>query len=172
MVMASQFESLFHPFVIMFTMPVTVIGVVLGLFLSGNNFNVVAFIGVIMLAGIVVNNGIVLIDYINVLRNEGLKRTEAILKAGPTRLRPILMTTLTTVLGMLPLAIGVGEGGELSAPMGVVVIGGLTTSTLLTLIFVPVVYSIFDDWGARLSRKRIKAKNLEVKSLEGNLILN
>ncbi|MGI6331716.1 MAG: efflux RND transporter permease subunit [Zhaonellaceae bacterium] len=167
MVMASQFESLFHPFVIMFTMPVTVIGVVLGLFLSGNNFNVVAFIGVIMLAGIVVNNGIVLIDYINVLRNEGLKRTEAILKAGPTRLRPILMTTLTTVLGMLPLALGVGEGGELSAPMGVVVIGGLTTSTLLTLIFVPVVYSIFDDWGARLSRKRIKAEKLEVKSLEG-----
>jgi len=151
----------------MFSMPVTIIGVVLGLVISGRNFNVVAFIGVIMLAGIVVNNAIVLIDYINVLRSRGFNRTEAILKAGPTRLRPILMTTLTTVLGMLPLALGLGEGGELGAPIGVVVIGGLTTSTLLTLIFVPVVYSIFDDWGARLSRRRIKGENLEVKSIEG-----
>jgi HAE1 family hydrophobic/amphiphilic exporter-1 len=161
MVMASQFESLFHPFVVMFSMPVTIIGVVLGLLFSGRNFSVVAFIGVIMLAGIVVNNAIVLIDYINVLRGRGMERTEAILKAGPTRLRPILMTTLTTVLGMLPLAMGVGDGGELSAPMGVVVVGGLTTSTLLTLIFVPVVYSILDDWGMKLSRKRVKSEGVE-----------
>ena len=164
MVMASQFESLFHPFVIMFSMPVTIIGVVLGLLISGRNFSVISFIGVIMLAGIVVNNAIVLIDYINTLRSRGLERTEAILKAGPTRLRPILMTTLTTVLGMLPLALGIGEGGELGAPIGVVVIGGLTTSTLLTLVFVPVVYSIFDDWGRRLSRKRVKSKEISVES--------
>ncbi|WP_227762429.1 efflux RND transporter permease subunit [Zhaonella formicivorans] len=156
MVMAAQFESLFHPFVIMFSMPVTIIGVVLGLLVTGRTFSVVAFVGVIMLAGIVVNNAIVLIDYINVLRRRGMERTEAILKAGPTRLRPILMTTLTTVLGMLPLAMGIGEGGEARAPMGVVVIGGLMTSTLLTLIFVPVVYSIFDDWGKKLAGRRKK----------------
>lgn len=163
MVMASQFESLFHPFVIMFSMPVSIIGIVLGLLLSGRNFSVVAFIGAIMLAGIVVNNAIVLIDYINVLRGRGMERTEAILKAGPTRLRPILMTTLTTVLGMLPLAMGMGDGGEVGAPIGVVVIGGLTTSTLLTLIFVPVVYSILDDWGLILSRKLSKVKSEELR---------
>lgn len=154
MIMASQFESLLHPFVIMFSMPATIIGVVLGLLVTGKSFSVIAFVGVIMLAGIVVNNAIVLVDYINVLRRRGMERTAAILQAGPTRLRPILMTTLTTVLGMLPIALGIGEGAEASSPMGIVVVGGLTTSTLITLVFVPVIYSIFDDWGQKLTSRR------------------
>jgi len=108
-----------------------------------------------MLAGIVVNNAIVLVDYINTLRrSEGLSREDAIVKAGPTRLRPILMTTLTTVLGLLPLTLGLGEGAETQAPMATVVVSGLTTSTLLTLIFVPVIYTIMDDAGEWVKRKR------------------
>ena len=107
-----------------------------------------------MLAGIVVNNAIVLIDFINQLRERGMSRNEAIITAGPARLRPILMTTLTTVLGLVPLSLGIGEGGELGAPMAVSVIGGLTFSTLLTLIVIPVVYTIFEDWGDILARYR------------------
>ncbi len=145
MVMAGQFESLINPFVIMFTIPLAFSGGILGLFLTRKAFGVTAFIGIIMLAGIVVNNGIVLIDYINILRKEGKGRDEAVNIAGPIRLRPILMTTLTTVLGLVPLALGIGEGSEIQAPMAVVVIGGLTLSTVLTLIFVPVLYTIFDD---------------------------
>ncbi|HHU76396.1 MAG TPA: efflux RND transporter permease subunit [Firmicutes bacterium] len=145
MIMAAQFESLLHPFVIMFSLPVTVIGVLVALFLTGVTFNVVTFIGVIMLAGIVVNNGIILVDYINQLRQRGMERDEAILMAGPTRLRPILMTALTTILAMVPLAFGRGEGAEMQASMSVAVVGGLTTSTFLTLLFVPVIYSLFDD---------------------------
>ncbi|MGB3977547.1 MAG: efflux RND transporter permease subunit, partial [Tepidanaerobacteraceae bacterium] len=118
-----------------------------------------------MLAGIVVNNAIVLIDYVNQLRQRGMSRYEAIITAGPARLRPILMTTLTTVLGLVPLSLGIGEGGELGAPMGVTVIGGLTFSTLLTLIVIPVVYTIFEDWGDILARfkKRIRQKSADAK---------
>ena len=144
LVMASQFESLLHPFVIMFTIPLALVGAVLALFLTGTTVNVVAFIGVIMLAGIVVNNAILLVDRINQLRGRGLEKTAAILEAGRARLRPILMTTTTTVLGLLPMAIGIGEGAEVRTPMAITVIGGLVTSTLLTLVVIPVVYSLLD----------------------------
>jgi HAE1 family hydrophobic/amphiphilic exporter-1 len=144
LVMASQFESLIHPLVILFTIPLALVGAVLALFITGTTVNVVAFIGVIMLAGIVVNNAIVLIDLINQLREQGKERLEAILEAGSARLRPILMTSLTTTLGLLPMAMGFGEGSEVRTPMAVTVIGGLTVSTFLTLLVIPVVYSLMD----------------------------
>ena len=144
LVMASQFESLLHPFVILFTIPLALVGAVLALYLTGTSINVVAFIGVIMLAGIVVNNAIVLIDLINQLRANGMEKHAAIMEAGKVRLRPILMTTTTTILGLLPMAIGVGEGAEVRTPMAITVIGGLLTSTFLTLVVIPVVYSLLD----------------------------
>jgi len=144
LVMASQFESLIHPFVILFTIPLALIGAVLALYVTGTTVNVVAFIGIIMLAGIVVNNAIVLVDLINQLRMQGKQRIEAILEAGSARLRPILMTSLTTTLGLLPMAIGFGEGSEVRTPMAITVIGGLTVSTFLTLLVIPVVYSLMD----------------------------
>ena len=150
LVMASQFESLIHPFVILFTIPLALVGAVLALFVTGTTINVVALIGLIMLAGIVVNNAIVLVDLINQLRASGMEKLAAIQEAGRTRLRPILMTTLTTVLGLTPMAIGFGEGAEVRTPMAITVIGGLLVSTLLTLIVVPVVYSLLDrkSWPA------------------------
>ena len=144
LVMASQFESLIHPFVILFSIPLALVGAVLALYITGTTVNIVALIGIIMLAGIVVNNAIVLVDLINQLREQGQKRLDAILEAGSARLRPILMTSLTTALGLLPMAIGFGEGSEVRTPMAITVIGGLTVSTLLTLIVVPVVYSLMD----------------------------
>jgi HAE1 family hydrophobic/amphiphilic exporter-1 len=154
MVMASQFESLLQPFVIMFTLPLGIIGVVFSLVLTGRSFNIASFIGIITLAGIVVNNGIVLIDFVNQLRERGLSREEAILRAGPIRLRPILMTTLTTILGLFPLSLGLGEGGELRAALATVIMGGLTVSTVLTLIVVPVLYTVFEDFGKIFGRMR------------------
>jgi len=150
LVMASQFESLIHPFVILFTIPLALVGAVLALFVTGTTINIVALIGVIMLAGIVVNNAIVLVDLINQLRAEGKERIEAIMEAGAARLRPILMTSLTTALGLLPMAVGVGEGAEVRAPMAITVIGGLLVSTFLTLVVIPVVYSLMDrkQWPA------------------------
>ncbi len=144
LVMASQFESLIHPFVILFTIPLALVGAVLALFVTGTTVNIVAFIGVIMLAGIVVNNAIVLVDLINQLRAQGMQRHDAILEAGKARLRPILMTSLTTALGLLPMAMGFGEGSEVRTPMAITVIGGLIVSTLLTLLVIPVVYSLMD----------------------------
>ena len=144
LVMASQFESLIHPFVILFTIPLALIGAVLALFVTGTTLNIVAFIGVIMLAGIVVNNAIVLVDLINRLKAEGKQRFDAIMEAGTVRLRPILMTSLTTALGLLPMALGFGEGSEVRTPMAITVIGGLTVSTFLTLLVIPVVYSLMD----------------------------
>ena len=144
LVMASQFESLVHPFVILFTIPLALVGAVLALFVTGTTVNIVAFIGVIMLAGIVVNNAIVLVDLINQLRAQGKDRFDAIAEAGSARLRPILMTSLTTTLGLLPMAMGFGEGSEVRAPMAITVIGGLTVSTFLTLLVIPVVYSLLD----------------------------
>jgi len=144
LVMASQFESLIHPFVILFTIPLALVGAVLALFLTGTTINIVAMIGVIMLAGIVVNNAIVLVDLINQLRADGLAIRDAILEAGSARLRPILMTSLTTALGLLPMALGFGEGAEVRTPMAITVIGGLSVSTLLTLVVIPVVYSLMD----------------------------
>jgi HAE1 family hydrophobic/amphiphilic exporter-1 len=144
LIMASQFESFLHPFVILFTIPLALVGAVLGLYITASTVSVVVLIGLILLAGIVVNNAIVLIDLINKLRAEGTKKTEAIIQGGLSRLRPIMMTTLTTTLALLPLALGIGEGAEIRAPMAITVIGGLTVSTLLTLVVIPVVYSVLD----------------------------
>ncbi len=144
LVMASQFESFLHPLVILFTIPLALIGAVLALWITGSTISVVVFIGLILLAGIVVNNAIVLIDLINQMRSRGMPKTEAILEGGRSRLRPILMTTLTTTLGLFPLALGLGEGAEVRSPMAITVIGGLTVSTLLTLVVIPVVYSLFE----------------------------
>lgn len=145
LVMASQFESLLHPLVIMFTIPLGLIGSALGLLLTDTTVSVVVLIGLIMLAGIVVNNAIILVDYINHLRrDEGMEKMAAVLRAGELRFRPILMTTSTTVLGLLPMALGLGEGSEIRAPMAITVIGGLLVSTLLTLVLIPVVYTLMD----------------------------
>jgi HAE1 family hydrophobic/amphiphilic exporter-1 len=152
MLLASQFESFVHPLTVLLSVPLSVVGVVLAFFLTGRPFGMTAFIGVLMLVGIVVKNGILLVDYTNVLRARGIPRDEAVLTAGPTRLRPILMTTLATIFGMLPIAIGFGKGSETQVPMGTAVIGGLTTSTLLTLFVIPTVYTMFDDLG-RFFRK-------------------
>lgn len=170
MVMAAQFESLLHPLTIMFSMPLALIGVVLALLITRKAVSVPAFIGVIVLAGIVVNNAIVLVDYINALRARGLGMREAILTAGPVRLRPILMTTLTTVLGLIPLALGLGEGGEMQAPLAITVIGGLSMSTLLTLVVVPLVYTLFEDIGSGLRRRlrRIVIGHEETKGVGTN----
>ena len=143
-VMASQFESLLHPFLILFTIPLAAIGVVWALLLSGSTLSVIVLIGVVMLAGIVVKNAIVLVDCINRLRREGMAKAEAIVAAGQIRLRPILMTTLTTILGLTPMALGLGEGAEIRGPMAITVIGGLLVSTLLTLVVIPTAYSVFD----------------------------
>ena len=144
LVMASQFESLIHPFVIFFSIPLALIGAVLALYMTGSTISVVVFIGAILLVGIVVNNAIVLVDLINQLRAQGTEKLEAVIEAGRLRLRPILMTTLTTTLGLLPLAIGLGDGAELRAPMAITVIGGLVVSTVLTLVVIPVMYAVLD----------------------------
>ncbi len=144
LVMASQFESLLHPFVILFSIPLSVVGVLGVLWAAGVTISIVVLIGVILLAGIVVNNAIILVDFTNRLRADGLEKLEALREAGRARLRPILMTTATTVLGLLPMAIGLGAGGELRRPMALTVIGGLVTSTALTLLVVPAVYALVD----------------------------
>jgi len=142
--MAAQFESLVHPFIIMFTVPLGAVGAILGLAFTATPVSVMVFIGIIILVGIVVNNAIVLVDYANQLRAEGLSKREALVTAGQVRLRPILMTTLTTVLGLLPMSLGFGEGAEIRAPMAITVMSGLLFSTLLTLIVIPVVYETVD----------------------------
>jgi len=145
MVMACQYESLRDPFVVMFSVPLAAIGVIAMLFFTGTTFNIQSFIGCIMLGGIVVNNAILLVDHTNLLRRrDGMPIREALEEAGRRRLRPILMTASTTVIGLVPLALGLGEGGEAQAPMARAVIGGLISSTLITLVFVPVVYSLFE----------------------------
>ncbi|MEN1967720.1 efflux RND transporter permease subunit [Lentibacillus sp. N15] len=152
-VMAVQFENFLFPLIIMFSMPATVIGIILGLLVTGLPLSIPAFIGVIMLAGIVVNNSIVLVDYINILRRRGMDRYEAILQAGPSRMRPILMTTLTTILGMVPLALALGEGAETQQPLAVTIIFGLGVSSIFTLLLIPVVYTLFDDLTAKITRR-------------------
>jgi len=144
MVMASQFESFRHPFVIMFTIPLGLIGVVLGLLVSGKPVNLPVLIGFILLAGIAVNNGIVMIDYINQLRRRGVESKEAVVQGAVTRLRAVLLTALTTVLGMLPMALSTSEGSEMRAPMAITVAGGLTATTFLTLFIIPIIYCLFE----------------------------
>jgi len=154
MLLAAQFESLVYPLIVLLSVPLAATGVILALFLTGRSFGLTAFIGLLMLVGIVVKNGILLVDYTNVLRRRGIARDEAVLTAGPTRLRPILMTASAAILGMLPLALALGKGSEVQAPMATAVIGGLATSTLLTLFVVPTVYTVFDDLAAALRRRR------------------
>ncbi len=154
-VLASQFESFIHPFTILLSVPLSLVGAFGALLLTGKTLNIFSFIGIILLVGIVVNNGILLISYINTLRERGMERKEAILNAGHVRLRPILMTTLSLVFAMIPIASGVGEGAETRSPMAIAVIGGLLSSLLLTLIVVPTVYELFDDLQNKLKRKSV-----------------
>lgn len=151
MVMASQFQSLVDPFIIMFTVPLGIVGVLWALFLTGTTLSVTSFEGIIVMVGIVVSNGILLVDYTNRLRKKGIELHAAVVQAGRTRLRPILMTTLATVLGLIPLALGLG-GESSQAPLAIAVIGGLTVSTILTLLFVPTLYTIFEE---KFKRKEI-----------------
>ncbi|HEX6593669.1 MAG TPA: efflux RND transporter permease subunit [Bacillota bacterium] len=157
-VMAVQFENFLYPFIIMFSMPATVVGIIFGLLITNLPLSIPAFIGIIMLAGIVVNNSIVLVDYINILRRRGMERYDAILEAGRSRLRPILMTTLTTVLAMIPLGLALGEGAEMQQPLAVTIIFGLTISSIFTLLLIPVVYTFFDDLSKKMVKRRGKKK--------------
>lgn len=144
MVMAAQFESLLDPFIVMFAIPFTFTGVILGFILTGTTLSLITFIGIVMLMGIVVNNAIVLISYINILRARGLTMLEAVTQGGRDRLRPVLMTTITTLAGLLPLALSTGEGSEIWQPLGITMIGGLSLSTLITMLFVPTLYAVFE----------------------------
>jgi len=157
MVMASQFESLVDPFVVMFAVPFAITGVIWALLITGKTLSLISFVGMIMLVGIVVNNGIVLVDYINILRTRGLKLKEAIITAGARRLRPVLMTSLTTILALMPLAVRKGEGSEVWSPLAISVIGGLLVSLTITLVFVPTLYAIVEG---RLKGKRIFGKKI------------
>ncbi len=165
-VMAAQFESLRYPFIIMFSIPFALTGVLIALFVTGGTINMMSAIGSIMLIGIVVKNGIVLVDYINLNRERGMAITTAVINGGKSRLRPVIMTTATTVLGMIPMAIGFGEGAELWQPMGVVIVGGLTVSTLITLILVPTLYCVFASREVKTYRNkhRIKLNRRTIKA--------
>ncbi len=154
MVLAAQFESIIQPFVIMLTIPLAGVGTILTFFILGKSLNMMAYIGIIMLGGIAVNNAILLIDRINQLRESGIGKKEAIVTAGSQRIRPILMTSLTTILALLPLTIGFGESASLRAPMALAVTGGLVSSTLLTLIVIPCVYWVFDTFSEFVRGKR------------------
>jgi HAE1 family hydrophobic/amphiphilic exporter-1 len=157
MLMAALFEGFLSPFIIMFSLPMAMVGAILGLMITGKTLSIVSMIGIIMLMGLVTKNAILLVDFTNTLRARGLARREAILLAGPTRLRPILMTTIAMIAGMLPVAAGIGRGAEFRAPMAVAVVGGLIWSTLLTLVVIPVVYILIDDLARFLSGARRKA---------------
>ncbi len=159
-VMASQFESLRDPFIIMFSLPFAFTGVFAALWLTDTSLSLIALIGAVMLVGIVVKNGIVLIDYINLNRERGMSVIKSVVKGGKSRLRPVLMTTLTTILGMLPMAIGIGEGSEIWQPMGIAIIGGLTVSTLLTLVVIPTVYCSVNVRDIKRQRRAIAKNNL------------
>lgn len=156
MILAAQFESFVHPITVLLSLPLSFVGAFGALFITGKTLNIFSFIGLILLMGLVKKNAILLVDYTNVLRERGLSRREAILQAGPVRMRPILMTTFAMVFGMLPIALGVGEGAETRAPMGIAVIGGLLTSLILTLVVVPSAYDIFDDWQEYFKKRRLK----------------
>jgi HAE1 family hydrophobic/amphiphilic exporter-1 len=156
-VMAGQYEAFLDPFVIMFSIPFALTGVVWGLLITRVYLSLLALLGIVMLVGIVVNNAIVLVDYVNLLRARGSHLYDALLEGGERRLRPILMTTLTTILGMLPMALSQGEGAEIWRPLAVSVIGGLLFSTLVTLVLVPVVYSLVEE-KVRRKKRFVEAK--------------
>ncbi|MDY5813262.1 MAG: efflux RND transporter permease subunit, partial [Bacteroides sp.] len=155
-VMAAQFESLTYPFIIMFSLPFAFSGVLMGLFFTGSTLSVMSLLGGIMLIGIVVKNGIVLIDYITLCRERGIAILNSVVTAGKSRLRPVLMTTATTILGMIPMAVSSGEGAEMWRPMAVAVIGGLTVSTVLTLILIPTLYCVFAGVGVKNRRRKMR----------------
>ncbi len=161
MLMAALFDNLLYPFIIMLALPQALIGALIALMITGYALTIVSMIGIIMLVGLVTKNAILLVDYINTLRSRGIKRNDAILEAGPTRLRPILMTTIAMIFGMLPVAIGIGHGGEFRAPLAVAVIGGMLLSTMLTLLVIPCVYTYFDDFNLFLSAKVFRRKRSE-----------
>lgn len=144
LIMVAQFQSLLSPFIILFTIPLAFTGGFLGLWVSGSEISVIAMIGFVMLSGIIVNNGIVLVDYINQLREQGMKKLDAIVEAGQTRLRPILMTAITTILGLVPMVVSGDSGADMVRPMAIVTIGGLIYGTLLTLFVVPCIYAILN----------------------------
>jgi HAE1 family hydrophobic/amphiphilic exporter-1 len=152
MVLAAEFESLLHPFTILTTIPFAIVGSILAFFIMGQTLNIMAVIGIIMLVGIAVNNSILLVDRILKIQEEGVSRRDAIMQAGQQRIRPILMTTLTTILAMLPLTFGFGESASLRAPMAVAVIGGLITSTIMSLVVIPCVFDVFDGLKDRLRK--------------------
>jgi multidrug efflux pump subunit AcrB len=152
LVLASQFGSFLQPVAIMMSLPLSLIGVLVALLVTGTTLNIFSVIGVVMLMGLVTKNAILLVDFTNHGQREGKSQLQAILDAGQVRLRPILMTTLAMIFGMLPMAIGMGDGGETQAPMGRAVIGGVITSTLLTLVVVPVAYTYLDNLGKRAAR--------------------
>ena len=143
LIMVAQVQSLLWPFIVLFTIPLAFTGGFIGLWLTGNRLSVIALVGFVMLCGIIVNNGIVFIDYVNQLRLEGVSKKEALVMAGRTRMRPILMTALTTILAMSTMALGIGDGSDMVQPMAIVTIGGMIYGTLLTVIVVPVIYDIF-----------------------------
>ncbi|MDP2855203.1 MAG: efflux RND transporter permease subunit [Smithellaceae bacterium] len=160
MILAAQFESFVHPVTVLLSLPLSFVGAFGALFITGKTLNVFSFIGLILLMGLVKKNAILLVDYTNVLRGRGMSRREAILQAGPVRMRPILMTTFAMVFGMLPIALGVGEGAETRSPMGISVIGGLLTSLVLTLIVIPSAYDIFDDWQEKFKNRKKRKEQL------------
>jgi len=153
MVMAAQFESLWQPFLIMFTVPLSIIGVVFALLVTGTTLNVISILGIVILGGVVVNNGIVLIDCMNMLRKEGKNIYDAAVEASAMRLRPVLMTALTTILGLIPLALGLGEGSEMQSPLAITVMGGLTVATFLTLVVIPAIYIVTEEF---FTKRRVR----------------
>lgn len=157
LIMVAQFQSLLSPFIILFTIPLAFTGGFLGLWITRSDVSVIAMIGFVMLAGIIVNNGIVLVDYINQVRREGMEKRKAIVDGGKTRLRPILMTALTTILGLIPMAAGTSMGTDMTRPMAIVTIGGLLYGTLLTLFVVPCIYDVLNR------KKDITEKSLDEK---------
>ena len=160
LIMVAQFQSLKYPFIVMFTIPLAFTGGLLTLLVTGMEISVISMMGFVMLCGIIVNNGIVLVDYINQLRLAGMQKREAIVDAGKTRMRPILMTTITTVLGLLVMALGIGSGNEMMQPVAVVCIGGLIYATLLALYVIPVIYDLMN----RKDLKRLKKEDLDIIS--------
>jgi multidrug efflux pump subunit AcrB len=155
-VMATQFESLAYPFIIMFTIPFAVSGVFIALYITNTPLSLIALIGAIMLVGIVTKNGIVLVDYMNLLVERGSDVADAVIAGGKSRLRPVLMTSLTTILGMVPMAMGLGEGSEIWQPMGISVVGGLLVSTLLTLFIVPSLYAMLEGRKERMAERKAR----------------
>jgi HAE1 family hydrophobic/amphiphilic exporter-1 len=158
MLLASLYENLLYPFIIQLAQPQAMVGAILALILTDKTLNIVGFIGIITLVGLVGKNAILLVDYANTLRGRGKDREEALLEAGPTRLRPIMMTTLALILGMLPVALAIGRGSEFRETIGITIIGGITLSTVLTLLVIPCSYTIFDDLSNSISRFRNRKK--------------